>query len=246
MNINKSMLLSNFVILTMAVFLSVVIVSGLLKQDMKKVDVMQVPQDVSAKSIAEISLGLQRLKETITENQQAYREQIEAEKVRANSLLSKLESRVVSLESVDTVGKAITNPEESVAEGPVTEVWAAEPATTNIEERVTDKALWNWIDNSFELGYVDETLTARAAEQAVSSLLDTPDVSMQELKCTERVCRATFNHERGKGRAVLDVFGHPPFMTEGMTVPIDNDHVAVYFTQPGISFDELRTEVDLD
>ncbi|KPJ90261.1 MAG: hypothetical protein AMJ53_14230 [Gammaproteobacteria bacterium SG8_11] len=246
MNMKSHSLISNFTFLAVGVLISGSIVYALLNQDNTKTDMTFRQPDLSTPSINQVTSSLDRLKADIMQNLHTYREEAKLENARVNAQVAKLEGKLQALEIDNAASGRTENLEELPDNEPVVEVWAAEAARSPLEERVTESALRNWIDNSFELGYVDETLTARAEEQAVSSLVDLPDIYMQDLQCSERVCRATFSHETGKGPTVLDVFGHPPFMTEGITVPIDHERVAVYFTQPGVSFDELRSEVDVD
>lgn len=60
------------------------------------------------------------------------------------------------------------------------------------------------------------------------------------MQCEQRFCCATFFAEHGEAPRVEELFGEPPFMTEMFTIPGANGRVLVYFTQPGVTLEDIR------
>jgi hypothetical protein len=99
-----------------------------------------------------------------------------------------------------------------------------------------------WMDETLRVGNFDREATDLAKEQAGKSIAKLPGVSLEDLLCGQRFCRATFAHESGEEPAVQALFGEPPFMTEGFTIHEPDGRVSLYFVRPGESLQNLRGE----
>jgi hypothetical protein len=109
--------------------------------------------------------------------------------------------------------------------------------------QVTDADMGQWIDENLYAGYQNDGLTSLATDQAIASLDKAPGVSLDDMQCADRFCRATFAHVNGEQPVIDNLFGEPPFVHEGFTVVQPDGRVALYFNQPGESLAELRSEV---
>ena len=83
-------------------------------------------------------------------------------------------------------------------------------------------------------------LTELAKEETKTSFGSNPSVIVEEILCTEDVCRATLLREGGESLMFEDFVGYPPFTTDGFTVNQPDGRVLLYFTQPGVTIDEIR------
>ena len=99
------------------------------------------------------------------------------------------------------------------------------------------------MDEALSVSGADTHLTAQATEQAATSLTKTPGVNLESMQCDPRFCRATFASRAGRAPNIGDLFGEPPFVTEGFTVTEADGRVSVYFTQPGVTLADVRGEL---
>ncbi len=69
-----------------------------------------------------------------------------------------------------------------------------------------------------------------------------PGINLADMQCGERFCRATLILETGKRLNISEMIGASQFIGSGFTINEPNGSVKVYFTQPGQSLSELRSE----
>lgn len=159
-----------------------------------------------------------------------------------NKKLLSLSQRIEAIQIINDNIAKIAQSNISINEGKEKNIAHTRVEATKPEE-LTESDLGQWIDNTIELGNVDENLSALANEQALLTVADLSSVNLDELSCGEKVCRAILTHEPGEREAVHDLFGKPPFDNEGFTVEEEDGRVLVYFTQPGVTMKELRVEL---
>ena len=99
-----------------------------------------------------------------------------------------------------------------------------------------------WMDEALETGHFNREATKLVMDQAEKNLANVPDISLADMQCGERFCRATLIPENGKRLDILQVIGASQFMASGNTIHEPDGTVKVYFTQPGQSLSELRSE----
>jgi phage-related tail protein len=104
---------------------------------------------------------------------------------------------------------------------------------------VTEKELSYWVETSFIID-PNPTVTSQAAEEAEQSLQNFPGIYLNKMQCSDRFCRASLSHVNGENIAAEDMFGQPPFLTDGFTITKQDGTVLFYFSQPGESILDLR------
>lgn len=102
--------------------------------------------------------------------------------------------------------------------------------------------LGRWIDESLHVGNVKREATNAAIEQAATSLEKSPEIILEDMKCGDAFCRATFSGESGERPALQDLYGQPPFDNEGFTIDETDGRVTLYFTQKNVSLEAVRNE----
>jgi hypothetical protein len=75
-----------------------------------------------------------------------------------------------------------------------------------------------------------------------TSLAQVPGFNLADMQCGERFCRASFFSDNGKSPNMAELFGASSFIESGFTISEPDGRVRVYFTQPGQSLSELRSE----
>lgn len=187
---------------------------------------------------AALSEALHRLAREVATYQAANLTQLQqtrAEQQQLSASLAQVVDRLGVLEATITAHSAIGN----------TEGAAAEPSASRDDEKsapkqVSEAELGQRLDETLLASGGDAQLTTRALEQALSGVTRLPGVSLEDMQCERRFCRATFFAETGETPRVEALFGEPPFMTEMFTIPGANGRVQVYFTQPGVTLEEIR------
>lgn len=211
-----------------------------------------------ALSSLEVQDKLDTLASSLHSYQQTNQEQLQQaqlEQSRLNKMLADLDTRLRSLETAggaSTPDAAVAN---SVEQAPDTTVMNSVEQTPDLvlansdagnfeSGRVAEADLGHWMDQTLHAGYWDGDSTALATEQATKSLAKVPGVILEDMQCGESFCRATFSHENGEQPDLRDLFGEPPFVTEGFTVNQDEsgDRVLLYFARPGVSLGYLRSK----
>jgi hypothetical protein len=113
-----------------------------------------------------------------------------------------------------------------------------------LDARVTESDLGAWMSRSLDVGYQDDQETSLAAEQAhLTVAKKLANTSLDDIQCETRFCRAVFSAFDGSVPEIREVFGEPPFMTQGFTLNEPDGRVVLYFTRPGVSIADLEREV---
>lgn len=100
----------------------------------------------------------------------------------------------------------------------------------------------HWMDEALDADYFDRDATKLVMDQAETSLAKVPGINLADMQCSERFCRATLIPENSKPLNVSQLFGASPFMGSGTAIHEPDGSVKVYFTPPGQSISELRSE----
>lgn len=173
---------------------------------------------------------------------QAQLQKTQQEQARLNATLLGLVARVGSMESALSAPSknAVVEDKNAQLTGAI-DTSNDDPAPPS--RKISEAELGQWMDESLSVGSADSHLTAQATEQAAMSLAKTPGVNLEAMQCDPRFCRATFASKTGRAPNVGDLFGEPPFITEGFTVNEADGRVSVYFTQPGVTLADVRGEM---
>jgi len=172
--------------------------------------------------------------------QQISQQQLKLALVQQTKLLTtinKIDARLDSLEtnSEQLMSKTVKQDNSEISDTNQVNLSKKTKAVTMIEAD-----LGSWMDTS--LTQADATATSLAFEQAAVTISDNSALDLDGMECAERFCRATVTLKSDDPDAVRNLFGHPPFMTEGFTIHDADGRVQVYFTQPGVSLRDLRGE----
>lgn len=100
-----------------------------------------------------------------------------------------------------------------------------------------------WIDDSLKWGNFDREITEQAESEALRTLSGLSGVGLEQIQCGDRFCRAELKYDQGRKNAVMELFGKPPFTSDGFTTEESDGRTALYFVRPGESLEELRREV---
>lgn len=191
------------------------------------------PQAVISQTPATSAVGVQdrldELASALRHYQQTNQEQLQEanlQQTRLNRMLADMDTRLRSVETGD-----------SVEQGTDT----AAP-NSGVEKPESETDLRHRMDEKLRVGNFDRDSTALAIAQVDKSIAKLPGVNLEDMQCSERLCRATFANEKGEPPAIEALFGQPPFVTEGFAINGADGRVSVYFTRPGTSLNELRNE----
>jgi hypothetical protein len=99
-----------------------------------------------------------------------------------------------------------------------------------------------WLDDALATGALDREATQLTREEMATSLAAVPGITLADLQCGEHFCRASFVPDNGNPPDTAQLMGASPFIESGFTLTEPDGSVRVYFTQPGQSFSELRSE----
>ena len=109
-------------------------------------------------------------------------------------------------------------------------------------KKLSEGDLGHWMDKTLEAGDFDRDTTKSITEQMATSLAEVSDINLTDMQCGERFCRASFVSDNGKTPNVSQLIGASPFIESGFTINDPDGRVKVYFTQPGQSLSDLRSE----
>ena len=98
------------------------------------------------------------------------------------------------------------------------------------------------MDKVLDTGDFDRDTTKSTMDQMATSLTEVPGLNLTDMQCGERFCRAGFVADNGKPPNISQLIGASPFIESGFTITEPDGRVRVYFTQPGESLSELRSE----
>jgi len=202
------------------------------------------PQAVTSQTGATSAVGVQdrldELASALRHYQQTNQEQLQQanlQQTRLNTMLADLDTRLRSVEtgaSEQTTRAVVSDSVEQETDTAVPNSGAGK------SESETD--LRHWMDEKLRVGNIDRDSTALAIEQADKSIAKVPGINLEDMQCGERFCRATFAHENGEKPDIQGLLGEPPFVNEGFFINEPDGRVSVYFTRPGTSLNELRSE----
>ncbi|MGH8581897.1 MAG: hypothetical protein ACREWG_03735 [Gammaproteobacteria bacterium] len=206
------------------------------------------PRPVASRTEAstgrEVQDGLDRLTNALKRYQQANHEQLQQarlEQARLNKILADVDTRLRSVETA--AGKQTTKTLVTDRLGEPTDTVEPNSGTRKPESgKVSETDLAHWMDETLRVGDVDRDVTKLAVEQAATSLPKVPGTYLEDLQCGKRFCRAIFGNEKGEQPAIRSLFGEPPFANEGFTLNEPDGRVSLYFTRPGESLEEFRSE----
>ncbi|MBS1211627.1 MAG: hypothetical protein H6R26_243 [Proteobacteria bacterium] len=100
----------------------------------------------------------------------------------------------------------------------------------------------HWMDEALSAGYGNRDTTKLIMEKMEKTLATVPDIELTDMQCGDRFCRATVTAENGKQPDISQLMGASTDIGSATTIVEPNGSVKVYFTQPGQSLDELRSE----
>lgn len=125
--------------------------------------------------------------------------------------------------------------------GESTKAVSVSPLQEEMAQTLDERQLSQWMEHSMAMDYQDLDASDRATQQALDSLNQVGELALNDLRCGEGFCRAAFAAlDPGSSPDVGNIMGYPPFVNEGFTMAQSDGTVVLYFTQEGISFDELR------
>ena len=91
-------------------------------------------------------------------------------------------------------------------------------------------------------GEFDRDATSSTVEQMGASLAQVPGITLTDMQCGGRFCRASFASDNGDRPDLSQLMGASPFIDSGFTLNEPDGRVRVYFTQQGQSLSELHSE----
>lgn len=153
-----------------------------------------------------------------------------------NEKIADLEARLRSMEataSEQAKDQTVSKPDEPDANK------SAEKAKA---KKLSEDDFGHWLDEALDTGDFDRDATRLTMEQMETSLAEVPGINLADMQCGGRFCRASFVAENGKPPNISQLIGASPFIDSGFTINEPDGGVRVYFTQPGQSFSELRSE----
>jgi hypothetical protein len=109
-------------------------------------------------------------------------------------------------------------------------------------KKLSEADFGQWLDEALDTGDFDRDVTRLTTEQMETSLAEVPGINLANMQCGEHFSRASFISENGKPPNISQLIGASPFIDSGFTINDPDGSVRVYFTQPGQSLSELRSE----
>lgn len=119
---------------------------------------------------------------------------------------------------------------------------SSSPPSNSIEKTKEEHSEINFghqVDQSLDTGHFNYDKTIKVMEQAEKSLAKIPDITLDDVQCDERFCRATIVPEYGKQlntSQILDLSSN--FMESGTAVEKPDGSVKIYFTHADQSLTE--------
>jgi hypothetical protein len=109
-------------------------------------------------------------------------------------------------------------------------------------KKLSEADFGQWMDEALVTGEFNHNATRLTIDQMTTSLAEVPGINLADMQCGERFCRASFVSENGKSPNIAQLIGASSFIDAGFTITEPDGSVKVYFTQPGQSLSELRSE----
>jgi len=232
------------VILTVMAATTAVLAYNFMREDTATEQPQAATSQKGATSGVEVQDRLDELANALRRFQQTNQEQLqrtELQQAGLNRMLADLDTRLRSVETragEQTTHAVASDSAEQGTDTAVPDSGAGKPESTNISEA----DFGHWMDETLSVGNFDKDATELAIEEAGKSIAKAPGVKLEGMQCGERFCSATFAHENGEPPAIQDLFGEPPFVTDGFTINEADGRVSLYFARPGESLEELRSE----
>jgi hypothetical protein len=155
---------------------------------------------------------------------------------RLTERIATLEVRLRDLE--ETASAPATDPTGSSPDTPAANQGSQEAKA----KRLSEGDFGQWLDDALATGAFDRDATRVTMEDMATSLAAVPGITLADLQCGHRFCRASVVSDNGKPPHIVHLMGASPFIEAGFTVNEPDGGVRVYFTQPGQSLNELRSE----
>jgi hypothetical protein len=155
---------------------------------------------------------------------------------RMNEKIAALEARLRSMEATNreqTQDQSVSSPDEPEANADTEKAKAKKLSTDDFA---------HWMDEALDTGDFDRGATRSTIEQMETSLAEVPGINLADMQCGSRFCRASFVPENGEQPNISQLIGASPFIGSGFTISESDGRVRVYFTPPGQSLSELRSE----
>lgn len=109
-------------------------------------------------------------------------------------------------------------------------------------KKLSEEDFGQWLDEILHAGDFDREATQLTMQAMATSLAEAPGLNLADLQCGQRFCRASFIPDSGVRPNIAQLMGASPFIAAGFTLTEPDGGVRFYFTQPGQSFGELRSE----
>lgn len=231
-------------ILTVAVITIMLFTYNLMGQDGATKHTQTVISKIAADSDLNVQKKLDKLTSVLQSYQQINQEQVkqaQLEQTQLKDMLAELDARLGSLES-EVPEKIIGTTESNNDKQDIDMNLSSNDAGNSQAGVISEADLGHWIDETLDAGHWDWDQTTQASEQATSSLEKLPGVTLENMQCGDRFCRATLAHEDGKQPDIGDLIGEPPFVNDGFTINEPDGRVSVYFAGNGISLEDLRND----
>lgn len=167
-------------------------------------------------------------------------EKIQKEQGELNASIETLNQRLKNV--LDNL--ALSN-EKSIEEQVLVENGETETYSSGRKPFVSEKQLSHYVDAVIENEGWDENTTNKAWEQTHQILETMPGVMLDDMQCAANICRAKFARIDGQMPDIDNIWGNPPFMSEGFTIPQNDGSVILYFTGENSSVDDFREMASL-
>ena len=182
------------------------------------------------------------LDEAINKNQEIQSQQLQKLTDNQNKLAS----------SLNSIQNKVALLENNILSGPSTENVKTENNQTKNDknsltpENVPEVLIGQYLESSLTDEALNDDITGIAVQQTQDQLHNLPGVNLETMQCSERYCRAKFNRVDGELPDLSDLWGTPPFMNQGFTLDQDDGSVILFFTNTGVTIDDLRKETFLN
>jgi hypothetical protein len=186
---------------------------------------------------ANIQDKLDNLANAFQHFQQTYQQQLkhtQSEQARLNNMLSEMDHK----HEPDKHEPLETTAPEPVDDYPL----SRDDTEPVLSSEVVEQNFGNWMNDTLLNESWDIENTAQITEQASKTLTELPGVSLDDMQCGERFCRATLSHQSGELPDTSKLMGKPPFTNDAFTVNEEDGRVTLYFTGPGVTLGDLQNE----
>ena len=213
------------------------------KKDLKLIKAME--SETVTTNQPDVQNKLDELANSIERYQKISQDQIHQAKLREARLTERLDKLDAKLDA--SVFSMLVNPTDYSSlqdENQDTDINAPDSMVEHSKlEIVSSAEMSQWMDVTLRAGTLDREKTDHAREQVEVSLERFPDMNLEHMQCAKGLCRANFTNTDGGKPDVDSLIGLPPFQDGGFTIHESDGSVSLYFTEPGINFNEIYSEV---